>query len=139
MIDYYENRPNMGKNRVCLTGEQYPPLYTDVYFKKRGLDSKFETIMLGFLYIKENPKLKKTLFYNILKTISYNIKSKINKPISNKQYGIIYDFIMRDLKTRELNFPHYEIVTECMELIFVIQKGQCTHKQLSKLLDEYLI
>jgi len=109
-MDFFQNYENIGKNRLCLHGEQYPYRYTDQYIKLVGFDSWLEVILISFLYLKHNPDLKNILFGKVVITLKSRFKdiekySELETAVSLKQLKILKNFILNDLNTLSCNFP----------------------------------
>lgn len=135
-LNFFKNYENIGKNRLCLTGEQYPHIYTDKYFKKLGFSSELEVIILSILYIKENKKLTDLLFGKITLTMMENLKN--NKiQVSEKQMNILISFIKNDLNSLILDFPNHKIIEKEMKKVFNYYKClNNSHNNIIPLLSE---
>lgn len=117
-LEFYTNYDNIGRNRLCLHGEDYPHRYTDQWFNRLGVDSfnNFQIIMLSILYVEENPDISTLLFGKIVNYIKINL-SNDKFEISRKQINILRNFIRDDLKSLMLNFPHRDVIRKEMDKV----------------------
>lgn len=126
-LDFYEPSNEIGKNRLCLHGEQIPHTGTDKYFQKYGIDNNLMLIVLSIMYVNSNPKLKNSTDYSTKAFFDIATKCKNNFQenkidITKKQLKMLINFVDRDLYTLKHNFPYFKDVEKQIHNVYYYLK-----------------